>query len=85
MEPNISNCVDLKGKSINPFWGRPDNNAAEEMHLSPQNHQPVEAFSILPPPPDAKFVGRPEIIKWLRQKFERSLTRVALVGPAGVG
>ncbi|CAG9979826.1 unnamed protein product [Clonostachys byssicola] len=85
MEPNISNCVSLKGKTISPFWGKPNDNTAEEIHLPLQNHQPVEAFSILPPPPDAKFVGRPEIIKWLRQKFERSLTRVALVGPAGVG
>ncbi|KAK7209225.1 hypothetical protein V2G26_016403 [Clonostachys chloroleuca] len=84
MEPNISNCVSLKGKSINPFWGRP-NNAAKETPLPLHNRQPVKAFSILPPPPDAKFVGRPEIIKWLRQKFGRSLTRVALVGPAGVG
>ncbi|VUC34629.1 unnamed protein product [Clonostachys rosea] len=85
MEPNISYCNSLKGKSINPFWGRTDYKAADEIQLPLHNRQPVPAFTTLPPPPDARFVGRPEITTWLRQKFERSLTRVALVGPAGVG
>ncbi|KAI8686582.1 NACHT domain-containing protein [Fusarium keratoplasticum] len=47
--------------------------------------KPRKPFSTVPFPPDANFVDRPDILKWMHEKCARPAARIALVGLGGIG